>query len=364
MKKINNFAQTILFLVFVTLSLQIKAQDFNNVKSYTDFILAEQAKIVNDNIHYISKSLHDHKARQNEDERKTIIQHLDNAISKVQAMPSYKGDASLKDAALEVFKFYKHTYEFECKEADSLEITTQSTYEAMKVYYETQAKSEAKLVEAGKKFLKIQKIFAKKHHLTKEAKENEGLCLFTKIAQVNGYSREIFLAYAKVADINKEFFSAMKKKQWESMEKNRQALMSIADETVTLLNQVSHFEGGKDYLDKCIKLTTYLKNVASQEYTDLITISSNKNKTFDDSNKFNKIVINHHKQAKSLLNDFTQAGSSLMQKTVFHESAQFTAQQLESDINKALAQTQVKVIQEKPAVAATSERVIPNAPQE
>jgi hypothetical protein len=140
--------------------------------------------------------------------------------------------------------------------------------------------------------------------------------------------------------------------------------MSIADETIAFLSKISHFEGGKEYLERGIKLTTYLKSIASQEYSELIAITGNKNKTFEDSNKFNKIILNHHKQAKSLLNEFTTAGTSLMQKTVFHESNQITAKQIESDINKALAQTEVKVIQEKPALATTPERVIPNAPQE
>lgn len=364
MKTFNNYTHTLIFGVLFTLTVQVSAQDFNDSKSYIDFILVEQAKILNDNIHYISKSLHDHKARQNDDERKLIIEHLNNAINNVSAMPSFKGDATLRDAALDVFNSYKHTYEFELRKADSLEIDNQSDYSAMKVYFEAQDKAEEKLVEAGKKFLRIQKAFAKKHHLSKEVKENEGLCLFTKTAQVNNYSRDIVLAYAKVADVNKDFYSSMKKKQHESMEKNRTALLATADETIALLNQLTHFEGDRTYLDKALKMTNFLKNMATQEYVELINISKNKNSTFEDSNKFMKIVVNHQKQAKSLLNEFTSAGTNLMKKTVFHESNELTAKQMNSDINKAVAQTTTKIIQEKPVITTAETRVIPNTPQD
>jgi hypothetical protein len=345
---------TFVLILLISLTIKVSAQDFTNAHTYSDFILKAQERIINDNLHYISKSVHDHKARQNEEERKLILKHLDEAVVSVSEMPNFKGDNSLKAHALEVFRLYKATYELDYKTADSLEITLKSPVASMKVYFEMQDKAEAKLVEAGKKFLKAQKAFSHKYHLAKQT--IEPYCLFTKAAHVNSYSRQVFLAYNEVSNLNTDFFAAMKKRQPEMMEKTRKELFAQAEETITTLNEVSHFNGDREYLDKALKMTHFLRNNASQEYVELVRISHKKNATtHEESLKFNKIVMNHHRQAKNLLKEFNQASVQLMHKNILTESALAKIQEMQKDVATAIHITHEKnVSNEAVKVSITS----------
>jgi hypothetical protein len=307
---------THLFNLIVLLGLFsfVQAQDFNNAEAYHSYILGEQARIVSENIHYITKSLHDHQARENETERKNIIKHIDEAMANINKMPAFKGDNDLKTNALDVFRHYKETFVFEFSKIDSIEINTKSDYATVKKYFDLQAKAEEKLVKMGAKFIHAQKVFIRKHNLKKPL--DEVMCLFSKTAQLNDYSRQIYLAYLKVAEVNQTFFEAMKKKQTESMEKNRLTLIATADEAIATLEKLSHFDGNKDYLTKGLKLTHYIKNSASKEYVELVSHLNNKVANQTESMKFSKTIVAYNKQNKALLNDFNTASVQLTHGTV------------------------------------------------
>ncbi|NJL12115.1 MAG: hypothetical protein HC913_03295 [Microscillaceae bacterium] len=275
-----------LTLALLISAFGLKAQNFDNAKAYQDYILAEQALVVNENIAYISKSLHDHKARQNEAERKQIVQHLEAAIAKVEAMPSFSGDNTLKEAAIEVFGLYKETYQVALKAAEATELSKQSPIAEMEAYFSLLAKAESQLIEAGKKFVKVQKTFDRTHKLARE--ENKVFCLFSEVAAVNAHCRKVFQAYARVSEHGKVFFEAMKKKQIESMEKSRSALIAEAETALAELQKVGGHNGNLEYLEKAKALTHFLRATAQGDFVEIIKINQSTQATFDDSNRFNK----------------------------------------------------------------------------
>jgi hypothetical protein len=337
MKKMKTYTKLFALALLMAFTSVAQAQNPNPAQAYNDQILAIQAQVINDNIHYITKSVNNHKAHQNEAERKTIVNHLNEAIAQVKAMPAYKGDNSLKEVALEVFNHYKETYQLDIKKADSLEINGKSTYNAMKVYFELQTKAEEKLVKTGKKFITAQKAFARKHALSRP--NAEMICLFTKLAEVNGYARQVYLAYMKVDEINRNFFESMKKKQVESMEKNRLAVLATAEEALATLTKLGNFEGNRQYIDLGMKLTHYLKNSATKEYTELVAISHKKQASQMDAMRFNKIVFNYHNQSKSLMNEFNVASTQLLNQNVFAEANPLLAKNIQKETQKDLSLT-------------------------
>ncbi|MCU0444435.1 MAG: hypothetical protein MUE85_05905 [Microscillaceae bacterium] len=328
----KTYTQLFTLVLFLAFNFGAKAQ---TAQEYTDQILAIQAQIINDNIHYITKSLNDHKAHQNEVERKAILVHLNQAIAQVKALPAYKGDNSLREAALEVFNHYKETYQLDIKKADSLEINGKSPYNAMKVYFDLQNRAEEKLVKTGKKFINVQKSFARRHNLVRQT--DEMICLFTKLAEVNNYTRQVYLAYMKVDEINRTFFESMKRKQVESMEKNRLAVLATAEEAIATLTKLGNFEGNRQYVDMGMKLTHYLKNSASKEYTELVTISHKKHATQADAMRFNKIVFNYHNQSKALMTEFSVASTQLLHQNVLAEANPLVAKNLQKETQKSLS---------------------------
>ncbi len=314
----TNYFTTLLFLLVSFGFGTLKAQNFDNAQAYQDYILTAQANIVDRNIAYLSKSLHDHKARQNEEERQEIVKQLNEAIAKVELMPSFKNDNSLKNAALLVFNTYKETYQIELKEAEAQTVGTKTPYEEMKAHFDLQNKAEGKLLTVGKEFIKIQKKFARDHKLTRPEDKIE--CLFTKVVEVNHYCRKVYLTFMQVDEHNSAFFEAMKNKQIESMEKSRTSLIEVAEKALLEMKKLNAFDGHTAYIEQAIALTTFLQEKAKNEFVEIIKINQNKKATFEDSNRFNKMVIGFYKDSKKMTNKFHDASGDLLENYVSTEA--------------------------------------------
>ncbi len=312
-------AFTTLLLIWVSFGFgTLKAQNFDNAQAYQDYILAAQAEIVDRNIAYLSQSLHDHKARQNEEERQEIVKQLDEAIAKVEIMPSFKNDNTLKNAALSVFNTYKETYQIELKKAEAQTVGKQTPYEEMKAHFDLQEKAEEKLLAVGKEFIKIQKKFARDHKLTRQEDQIE--CLFTKVVEVNHYCRKVYLTFMQVNEHNSAFFEAMKNKQIESMEKSRAALIEVAEKALVEMEKLHAFDGHTAYIEQAMALTNFLQEKAKNEFVEIIKINQNKKATFEDSNRFNKMVIGFYKDSKKMTNKFHDASGDLLENYVSTEA--------------------------------------------
>ncbi len=314
----------ILFLILVmVMSQRAWAQDYSNPELYHNLLLAEQVKVINDNMGFISNFLFDLETKRDQEKRQVIIDHLDASISRLDAMPSFHSDIHLKETALNVFKAFKRSYEAAYRLADSLNVSDRSSYSTIKQYIEIQENNEELLHDAGKEFIKTQRNFLKKNDLDKE----KAMCLFSEIAEVNAYCRKVYLSYLTVSNVNAGFFEAMKRKQSSAMEKNRQEIIEVANQTMASLQETGPFEGQDNYLNKGISLTNYIKKMAEEEFSELVQITDKQNASFDDANKFNKMVINYYKQTKELVKEFHTACADLMQNSISHEAQVHLAHQ-------------------------------------
>ncbi|MCU0429545.1 MAG: hypothetical protein MUF42_06190 [Cytophagaceae bacterium] len=105
-------------------------------------------------------SLEELKAQQ-----KVLIAEFDMGISKISAMKTFEGDAALRDAALDWFKFYKSSFEKEYNHI--LELV--ANRDRSKEDHEKLDKLTDELVKEEERvddnFAKIQEAFAKRHNL-------------------------------------------------------------------------------------------------------------------------------------------------------------------------------------------------------
>ena len=330
----------------------ITAQDFENPEEYQNYILAEQTQFINNNIAYIAKILYDPEVRRDEEQRCLFLEQIDQSICKLEKMPSFKDDISLKESGLKTFNAYRDAIERQARLADSLKIGKKSSFNEMKVYYQLQNEIEKEFISVGKKFEKTLKGFTRKNN---RGKSNNS-CLFNKVAEVNSHCRRIYLSYYSLSKVNQDFFEALKKRKAESMEQIRKNLVSTAEQALGELENEEKEGGYKSYLVKGIKFANYLKEQALQEYPELVQIAAKKNATFDDANKFNAIVISYYKKAKHMVEDFNQASMLVMKKSIIHESNQafLHGHHKDTDILSKVNQDKTTTKTHNPRVKTTS----------
>lgn len=303
----------ILLTLILCFSTSLMAQDLTDPKTYSNYVLAEQAKIVKENLTYIVASSHSLEIRKNAADRERILSRLDVAIKKISEMPDFEKSTTLKETGLKVFELYKETFALEYQSADSMLTKKFDEEVVLQAYWKELSQAENQLYLAGIKFIEAQNAFAKKYKLEKA---DSSTCLFSKIAEINNYYRKIYYQQLKLAEVDKDFFSALKRKATEAMESRRNDLVTISAQVVNSLTQINPYEGEKNYLSQARNFANFIKLQAEGEYSKLVAINQKKNATFEDANAFNKIVVNHYRKYKSLVNKLNKAGVHLIQSSL------------------------------------------------
>jgi hypothetical protein len=149
---------SVLLLSFGAAAQNKKAAKYNN--KIIDIQHDVTPKIVTFFKTFEKGSLDDLKAQQ-----KTLIASFDNSIKKISAMKEFEGDADLRNAALEWFKFYKSSFEKEYNHILELVANrdrSKEDHEKLDKLTDDLVKEEEK-VDA--KFSEAQEKFAKRHNL-------------------------------------------------------------------------------------------------------------------------------------------------------------------------------------------------------
>lgn len=95
-----------IFLSAGRISLQAQTPVFKAPADYNDYIVLEQA-IVGNKIEEFNKALAAEQLREAKKIHTELIGQLDASIAKIGALGDYKGNVAFKNAAFELFVFYK-----------------------------------------------------------------------------------------------------------------------------------------------------------------------------------------------------------------------------------------------------------------
>lgn len=129
---------------------------------YNDAIVNEQNKIIE---HILSMSNSAFDITIAEAHRLNIIEQCDASIAVVESMQPFEGNSELRDAALNLFRFYREIASLEFREMLELldkDEVTDVEYDALNLIDQRIAVKEAPLDAA---FQKAQKQFSEKHNL-------------------------------------------------------------------------------------------------------------------------------------------------------------------------------------------------------
>jgi hypothetical protein len=149
---------TLVFIIFGAQAQNKKAAKYNN--KIIDIQHSVTPKVVKFFKTFDKGSLEDLKAQQ-----KDLIASFDKAISKVSAMKEFEGDAALRDAALDWFRFYKASFEKEYNHILELVANrdrSKEDHEKLDNLTDELVKEEEKVDD---KFAAVQEAFAKRHNL-------------------------------------------------------------------------------------------------------------------------------------------------------------------------------------------------------
>jgi hypothetical protein len=159
---------TILFLGFTACKQSVKGKNGVTYKSaidYNDYIINRQTSLMKKVLDYSKISNDDLDSA--EAVLKQSAKDAEKMIDEIKGMPAYKGDSSLRDAAIKSFTFYKHVFGKDYMDILNIrkkgeENITEEDVAAVDKIVETISKEEEVL---DKVFHKAQQDFADRHKM-------------------------------------------------------------------------------------------------------------------------------------------------------------------------------------------------------
>jgi hypothetical protein len=164
--KFISFA-SIFFLAFLFASCDLNKQE--RALEYNNTIADEQMKIMEKFIAFIELDSED--MNEMDAARLKIVEQCVKSISVIEKLPPFEGDAQFRDAALQLFRFYKRSSEQSYREMIDIlrkgELMTEEDQERLIEINDEVTADEAKLDE---QLSKAQEVFSKKYNFNLEKK--------------------------------------------------------------------------------------------------------------------------------------------------------------------------------------------------
>ncbi len=254
---------TIAFLSFNLLFGTVAgAQNLNNAGEYMDYISEEFNKISNDTWNYTSAASHGKKAKKVDNLRKELISTVYEAKKKIQRMPDYKNDGSLRDSLVSYLELNYNVLKHDYAKIMDLEDIAEQSYDLMEAYLLAQEVADKKLENAGDMIEAQQVIFADKNNITLIYSEDKISKKLKEANLVYEYYRPVYLIFFKSHKQEAYMLDALNKNDLAAIEQNRVTLLKYAKEGLLKLDSLTTFKGDASLKNAAVQILKFYQNEA------------------------------------------------------------------------------------------------------
>jgi hypothetical protein len=249
-------------IAFITVSFLLIAdksfaQDYDTPLKYMDAISAQQENVSKRYMAYTSASAHGKREKKVEKLRSKLMDEIQEAKMNINALPSYKGDKSYRDTAVNFMKFYYNVMNDDYSKIINMEEIAEQSYDEMEAYILLQEKVQLKLEEANKKISQAQKDFAGKNNITLTADNSELGEKMKQSGAVSKYYHQVYLVFFKPYIQEKNLMEAIKKNNLTGMEQSKSAMLKFAQEGLAKLTTMKAFDGDLALVGACKTLLNF-----------------------------------------------------------------------------------------------------------
>lgn len=281
-------------LIFLGLALLgfslASAQQFQSPIEYFDYFNQEHAALAQKNMEYMQYAIHSDDLAALAQQRMSLLEQIEGATQRVNALEDYPQDAGIKEAMLGVLAVYKESFGIEFNEVELLKSNSQESFEAMERYIEAHAAAEKKLAAAHADFLQAQRNFAQTNRISLVEGANNSEV--EQLNELNTYQRGLFLRSFRVNKANANFLDALDRQDATAMKQLRQSLLDACEEELPALQKIEGFGGDTGYRDAIIEQVKGLQHLAEHDYQALIKVigTEQSDLTNEDVNAYNQAI--------------------------------------------------------------------------
>jgi hypothetical protein len=251
----------ILFIVLVAILLftsnESLAQDYDNPVQYMSVISKQQENVSKRYMAYTSASAHGKREKKVEKLRNKLIEEIEEAKMNINALPSFKGDKSYRDTAVNFMKFYYNVMNDDYAKIVNMEEIAEQSYDEMEAYLLLQEKVDQKLKESNARMQEAQKQFALKNKVNLLEDKSELGEMMKESSDVSKYYHEIYLVFFKPFIQEKNMTAALSKVNLTGMEQSKSSMLKYAQEGLIKLTTLKSYKGDNGLINACKNMLNF-----------------------------------------------------------------------------------------------------------
>ena len=256
-------------LLTLTAVKSLNAQDFENPGAYISHISKLDRDLAVKYLSYMSAASHGKSMRKVEKRRADLLNSIYEVRVNVSAMPSYKGDKTLRDAGVNYLKIMYSVFNEDYGKLVNMEEIAEQSYDLMEAYLLAQEKADEKLKEAAVSRTVIEKEFAKKHNVNLLESESNLDRKLEQAGKINGYYHELYLIFFKSYKQEMYLVDALTGKNINAVEQSRNALIKYSDEGFKKLTELKRYNEDKSMEIACKQMLDFFKDEAEKKIPTL-----------------------------------------------------------------------------------------------
>ena len=304
-----------LFLILsVFLSIAASAQSIDDPGAYIGAINNARADMDTKYMQYISAAAHGRRARKVEKLRQEVLDNITQSRYKTTDLPLYKGDNSLRQAAISYIAMCYTIFSEDYKKIVNMEELAEQSVDEMQAYLLLQDKVREKLDEAFSNLDKATDAFAAKYNVTLNRESTPLGAKMETASKLDKHINTVYIAFFKCNWEDQQMVKAMNDKKLNDMEQARNALSSYAKEGLKALDTVKPFEGDASLIAACRKALEFYQASADKDIPRLTDFyvkqeefdklkkamdAKGSGRTKDDVDAYNKAVNDINSAVKS-----------------------------------------------------------------
>jgi len=315
------------FLSIVTIgaailfSTSVKAQNLDNPGDYMGAISQQQENISKKFMSYASAAAHGKRAKKVENLRSKLLDEVQEARMNISGMPSYKGDKSLRDTAVNFMKFYYNVLNDDYSKIVNMEEIAEQSYDQMEAFLMAQEMVDKKLAEANERMKVASESFAAKNNVTLVEGKSKLGDMTKKVSELNKYYHEVYLVFFKASVQENYLLEAVSKGNITGIEQSKGALLKYAQEGLEKLKSIKSYDGDNDLVSATSTMLNFYVNEVKGKMSTISDFFLTKERfettkkefekksspTKEDRDNYNKMVNEINKAS----NDYNKAGQDL-----------------------------------------------------
>jgi len=315
-------------LTLLTTCSRLNAQDLDNPGNYITAINKARGDMDTKYMQYISYAAHGRRARKVEKLRQEVLDNITQSRYKTTDLPIYKGDNSLRQAAIDYIKMCYIIFSEDYKKIVNMEELAEQSVDEMQAYLLLQDAINQKLHDAWAGLDKATNDFAAKYNVNLTHDESPLGAKMQSAEKLDKYVNSVFLAFFKCNWEDNQLVKAMNDKKVNDLEQARNALSGYAVEGLKSLDTIKPYEGDASLVVACRKALQFYQRTADKDVPKLTDFyvkqeefdklkkamdAKGSSRTRDDIDAYNKAVADINSAVKGfnqtnqqLNNDRTQ----------------------------------------------------------